>query len=204
MNYFVLAIIWIIWCTVHSALISITLTNFLKRRLGSNFRFYRFFYNLVAITTLIPVGLYTYFMQSEPLFRWEGYWRICQFFLITAAVFLFVAGARHYNLLQTLGIHQIRKGSTHSVLTESGEVDTTGILGLSRHPWYAGVIGLIWARQLDTSALIVNLILTAYLIIGTILEERKLLIEFGDKYLIYQKNVSIFIPIKWLMSKIGK
>jgi protein-S-isoprenylcysteine O-methyltransferase Ste14 len=143
-------------------------------------------------------------MQNEPLFRWEGFLRIFQIFLLVSAALLFFAGARHYNLLQTLGIHQITKGSTHSVLTESGEVDTTGILGLIRHPWYAGAIGLLWARELDISAIIMNLILTAYLIIGTILEERKLLLEFGDKYRIYQKNASMLIPVKWLMSNIGK
>jgi protein-S-isoprenylcysteine O-methyltransferase Ste14 len=71
------------------------------------------------------------------------------------------------------------------------------------YPWYAGAIALIWARHLDVSAIIVNVILTTHLTIGTYLEERKLVVEFGDKYRQYQKEVSMFIPYKWLKTKIG-
>jgi len=38
------------------------------------------------------------------------------------------------------------------------------------------------------------------LIVGTYLEEKKLVREFGEKYLIYQKRVSMLIPYKWLKS----
>jgi methanethiol S-methyltransferase len=46
------------------------------------------------------------------------------------------------------------------------------------------------------------MILSAYLVIGTLLEERKLILEFGDKYRLYQRQVSMFIPLKWLRSRI--
>ncbi len=61
---------------------------------------------------------------------------------------------------------------------------------------------LIWAGQMDVSTIIVNIILTAYLVIGTLLEERKLVREFGEEYRAYQKRVSMFIPFLWLRSKI--
>jgi protein-S-isoprenylcysteine O-methyltransferase Ste14 len=51
------------------------------------------------------------------------------------------------------------------------------------------------------STLIVNCILTIYLIIGTILEERKLVLVMGDAYRDYQKRVSMLIPCKWILSK---
>ena len=54
---------------------------------------------------------------------------------------------------------------------------------------------------MDVSALIVNVILTFYLIMETYLEEKKLVREFGEKYLIYQKKVSMLVPYKWLKSK---
>jgi beta-lactamase class D len=44
----------------------------------------------------------------------------------------------------------------------------------------------------------VNLVLSAYLVIGTLLEERKLMLEFGKEYRDYQGRVSMFLPIKWL------
>jgi protein-S-isoprenylcysteine O-methyltransferase Ste14 len=42
--------------------------------------------------------------------------------------------------------------------------------------------------------IIVNTLLTIYIIIGTILEERKLVLEFGEAYVKYQKEVPMLIP----------
>jgi protein-S-isoprenylcysteine O-methyltransferase Ste14 len=39
-------------------------------------------------------------------------------------------------------------------------------------------------------------------VIGTFLEEQKLVLEFGDQYKVYQRQVSMFIPLKWLGSKL--
>ena len=61
---------------------------------------------------------------------------------------------------------------------------------------------LIWARRIDVSAIMVNVILTVYLIVGTYLEEKKLVREFGESYRSYQKKVSMLIPYKWLKSNI--
>lgn len=89
------------------------------------------------------------------------------------------------------------------MITESGELDKSGVLGIIRHPWYLAAILLIWARPLDISTIIVNFIFTFYLIAGAYLEERKLIREFGEKYLNYQKRVSMLVPYKWLKTKIA-
>lgn len=203
MEYVMLAILWTSWCVVHSALVSITVTDHLKSRLGDHFRFYRLFYNIFAIVTLIPVAIYSYAVQSESIFVWDGYFRIFQVFLFLIAICLFFAGMRHYDVFQFLGIRQAKQRSISEGMTRTGELNATGILGMIRHPWYVGAIAFIWARQLDVSAIIVNVILTAHLIIGTYLEERKLVADFGDEYRAYQKEVPMFIPYKWLKSKIG-
>jgi protein-S-isoprenylcysteine O-methyltransferase Ste14 len=107
-------------------------------------------------------------------------------------------------MLQFLGLRQIRTGTSHSALTETGTLNTTGVLGITRHPWYLATIMLIWARGLDVSTLITNIILTLYLIVGTALEERKLLIEYGEDYRRYQQKVSMLIPFKYLKSRIQR
>ena len=130
--------------------------------------------------------------------------RIGQVVLLASAVWLFFLGGRHYDALQFLGIKQIQEGTANKVLTDTGELDTSGILGITRHPWYLATILFIWARQLDVSAILVNIILSAYLIVGTYLEEKKLIGEFGEKYMTYQDRVSMLLPYKWLKSKIVK
>ena len=202
MSYFVLAVSWIIWCGVHSGMISATVTDYLKSRFGSRFRFYRLVYNLVAIATIIPVILYGQSLQGNAIFRWEGLMILVQVPWLIIAVLLFLAGARRYDMLQFLGLRQIRTETSQSVLTETGKLDTRGILGITRHPWYLATIMLIWARTLDISGLITNIILTIYLIVGTVLEEGKLLREYGEDYREYQEKVSMLFPFKYVKSRI--
>jgi len=202
MKYFILALFWIIWCTIHSAMISLSATGYLKKRLGSYFSYYRLFFNIFAVVTIISLVLYAYSLQEQPIFLWNGYYRMLQISLLLIVVFLFFAGSRHYNSLYFLGIQQIREGTSHKALTDSGELDTTGILGVMRHPWYTAAIAFIWTRPLDITIIIINIILSFYLIIGTFLEERKLFLEFGESYREYQKKVSMFIPYKWVKAKI--
>jgi len=196
-----LAVLWIIWCALHSSMISVTATGYLKRRLGGRrFRIYRLIFNLVALVTVIPVIVYEQWLRGPMIFRWEGFLIVFQVILLISALLLFLAGARHYDLLQFWGLRQIKTGTSHNALTETGELDTTGILDITRHPWYLGAILFIWARQIDISALVTNIILILYFIVGTVLEERKLQIEYGDDYRRYQEKVSMLIPIKWLLS----
>ena len=128
--------------------------------------------------------------------------RIGQVLLIAIAVLLFFLGGRQYDARQFLGINQIKKGTPNRGISDTGELETAGVLGITRHPWYLATILLIWARQLDLSLIAVNVILTSYLIIGSYLEERKLIREFGENYLTYQERVSMLIPYKWLKFKI--
>ena len=201
-EYLILSLLLIAWCILHSAMISVSVIEYLKKCLGEMFRFYRLFFNLVAILTLIPVALFAYTIQTQVIFHWNGYMRIGQVILLGIAVLLFFLGGRHYDARQVLGIKQIREGISNKVITDTGELDTSGILGITRHPWYLATILFIWARQLDVSSIIVNVILTSYLIVGTYLEEKKLIGEFGERYLTYQKRVSMLMPYKWLWSKI--
>jgi len=202
MKYGILSAIVIAWCFLHSSMISISVTEYLKRSLGPKFRYYRLFFNVVSALTLVPVVLFAHSVRTQPIFSWDGYLRIVQVLLLGTSGLLFFLGARHYDARQFLGIKQIRKGTSNKAITDSGKLDTSGVLGMVRHPWYSASMLLIWAGQMDVSTIIVNIILTAYLIIGTFLEERKLVREYGEEYRAYQKRVSMFIPLSWLMLKL--
>jgi len=184
-------------------MIATSVTEYLKKHFGPRFRFYRLFFNLIALLTLIPVALFAYSIRTQAIFSWDGYLRIGQTLLLVVAVLLLLLGGRHYDVRQLIGIKQIKEGTANKAITDTGELDTSGVLGITRHPWYLATILLVWARQMDVSVIFVNLILTSYLFVGTLLEERKLIREFGDKYLTYQKSVSMLIPFKWLSSKIN-
>jgi len=201
-KYLTLSLLVITWCVLHSTMISVSVTEYLKKRLGFKFRFYRLFFNFVAILTLIPVALFANSIQTQAIFHWNGYLRIGQVLLLATAVLLFFLGGRHYSVRQILGIKQIKEETANKAITDTGELKTSGVLEITRHPWYLATILIIWARQIDVSVIIVNVILTFYLIVGTYLEEKKLVREFGEKYAAYQDRVSMLVPYKWLKSKI--
>jgi protein-S-isoprenylcysteine O-methyltransferase Ste14 len=59
--------------------------------------------------------------------------------------------------------------------------------------YFAGII-YFWTQTITLADIIVNIILTIYVIVGTRLEENKLRIEFGEVYAQYQKEVPMLIP----------
>jgi len=196
-------LLWILWCTLHSTLIATPVKDYLRKKLGDRFRFYRLFFNAASLTTLLPVVYYSIPIRQGPVFRWEGHLIIVKYLLLATSITLFVAGGRHYSLSQFLGIRQIKTGRANHTLSEYDTFHTSGILSAIRHPWYTASLMVIWARDVSLSTLLINIVISAYFVVGTILEERKLLLEFGEKYREYQKNVSMFIPYKWLKAKIA-
>ena len=203
MKYTLLIFLWIIWCSFHSFLASHAAGDYFKCRMGSGFVFYRLFYNLTALITFIPLVLYTHSLKGDVLFRWEGFLVYVQIFLGLISLFLLIAGLLKYDALQFAGLRQVLSGKSYSSISESGEIVSTGILGVIRHPWYLCGIIFIWIcyRNLYLSTLLVNLLLTIYFYLGTRLEERRLIREYGESYRDYMKKVSMLIPIKWILKR---
>ena len=59
---------------------------------------------------------------------------------------------------------------------------------------YLCLIIYLWSQTFRLIDIVVNSILTVYVLIGTILEEKKLVLEFGDYYIKYQQEVPMLIP----------
>ena len=201
-DYILLAILAIVWCALHSWLISVSVTEYLKQKLGSHYRFYRLFFNGFSLISLAVVIGYRYLIKGEIVFDWDGYLRIIQLIMIVLGVLLFLLGAQKYDARRFMGLTQLNEDVTKQGLTSSGELDTSGILSVLRHPWYTSLLLLIWAMPLDMAGLVLNSVFTVYLLIGAWLEEKKLIREFGDAYSHYQQHVSMLIPVKWIKSKL--
>ena len=201
-QYLYIVFLWIMWCVLHSFLISITVTEYLKKKFGARFRFYRLFFNAVSLLTLIPVVYYSFSLQGAAVFTWDGALVMVQYALFVISIALFLAGGRHYSMAQFLGIRQLRTGRTNRTLSQYDTFDSSGILGVIRHPWYLAAILIVWVRDISLLSFLINIIISTYIVIGAHLEERKLLREFGTRYRDYQERVSMLLPYKWLKAKI--
>ncbi len=203
-NHLVLALSLIAWCILHSAMISGRGVALAQHILRSQFRFYRLIYNIIAILTLIPIFLLWRNITPVSYVDWSGGLRIFQLVLWGTGFYLLLAGLKHYDGLQFLGFRQILSKKHAITLSESGDLHTRGILKVTRHPWYLAGFLVLWARDINSVSLIFNIIFSMYLVLGAMLEERKLRLEFGQVYVDYQKNVSMFFPWKWLKIKVKK
>lgn len=197
-DVFVLVILTIVWSFFHSALISPVIIKFLKKILNSKFRYYRIAYNLFSLGTLMLVLQYEMSIRKEIIFDWYDYFGVIRIFLFILTFALFYFGAQRYSFSEFIGLKQLNKQKINLTISRSGELDTSGIHKIIRHPWYLGTLIIIWLRDLSISVICMNIILSAYLIIGALLEEKKLINEFGHAYLDYKKRVSMLIPFKLL------
>ena len=114
--------------------------------------------------------------------------------LVPAALIVFVWGVRALRYFDTFGIHAILariggKGEKQPPLAARGPYRWV------RHPLYLAVLMVIWSYPtLTPDRLLLNVLWTAWVVVGTVWEERDLVAEFGDTYRDYQRRVPMLIP----------
>ena len=204
MTLFWFCIAWIFWCFMHSMLIEPCIANPIKKRLGRYVGYYRLMYNLLSAVSLLPLIWLTLSDTGDVIFSWTGPLAILRFICIVLAMVCFIEGARGYDLQYFLGVKQIRDGHESLLLGEEASFSELGVFALVRHPWYVGSFLFIWSiftRYSEKSFALAS-ILSVYLIVGTFLEERKIIAEHGELYRRYKERVSMFVPLKWLLRRI--
>ncbi len=195
MEYLILSSIWVGYCVLHSFLISIRFTNFLTRTLKNYYAFYRLFYILFSLVLLVWVIKYSAQLDNEIIITYVPPWSIIRQVLTWGALLMFFwAFFFNYDSLSFFGIRQILNFGKVKQTNPSEEIKKNGLLSITRHPMYLALIIYLWCQTFKLIDIVVNIILTIYVIIGTLLEEKKLVLEFGEAYRKYQQEVSMLIP----------
>ncbi len=102
-----------------------------------------------------------------------------------------VSSLRGFDVFGTLPLRAALRGTTlpPSVFVARGPYRYV------RHPLYLFMLLLIWSTpRFSTDQFLFNVLWTAWIIIGTKLEERDLLVDFGQTYHQYQASVPMLIP----------
>jgi protein-S-isoprenylcysteine O-methyltransferase Ste14 len=191
---------------MHSVLIDTSVLGLIKKHAPGLTRYYRIFYNALSLMTLIPLVIATRLAEGQVIINWEGYAVPVRILLLAAAFMLFIWGAKKYDMSYFLGIKQLKTGEEHLLLTDSEEFSETGVFGITRHPWYFGSLLFLWSilPAYPLPVFLAVCILSIYLVLGAMLEERKIIAQYGDSYRRYRKRVSMLFPWKWLMQLFRK
>ena len=152
----------------------------------------RVVYNIVAVLTLAPVVAYHLYLDSlgaVTVVDWSTLLLPLQIVLWLTALALFFWSARYYDLGAFLGLRAY--GARAAFVSD-------GPLMIVRHPWYLALLILVWSRDLALADLVTGAAITAYLVVGSLFEERKLVAEFGEHYRAYQKRTAMLVPwLRW-------
>ena len=132
---------------------------------------------------------------SHVLFHLHGPVRWLTTFASVAALAGFVWGVVALRGFDPFGTLPLRAASRGTPPPSSAFV-ARGPYRYVRHPLYLFVLILIWATpRLSTDRLLFNLLWTAWVVVGTRLEERDLLTDFGQTYRQYRHSVPMLIPL---------
>ena len=188
-NLSYLALAWLLYFAIHSALASLTLKRWLASHWPQFTPIYRLFYNILAVVLLIPPFWLLHIAESEPLWAWHGTWRLLANGLAIAAILGFWWSLRYYVSREFLGLRQIH------TTQERQRFSISPFHRFVRHPWYFFGLVIIWTRDMDPAWLVSCIAITLYFVIGSWLEEQKLVAEFGNLYRRYQRRVPGLFPL---------
>lgn len=181
-----LVMMWLAYFGLHSALASRGCKAALTARWPHASARYRLFYNLLAVLTLLPIGFWLWAYPGPGLWRWSGAGAWVANGLAGMALWGVVLSSRHYDMRAFLG--------TRAALESSAALRISPWHHHVRHPWYSLGLVVLWTRDMDVAMLVSALMITAYLVIGSRLEEEKLIAEFGDTYRRYRQCVPALVP----------
>lgn len=190
-----LVLVWLVYFGLHSLLASLPLKRWVARNHPDWMPGYRLFFNISATLLLVPPLAITYLDGGPRLWEWTGIgWWIANG-LAAAAAFGILCSLRWYDGSEFLGLRQWRGGVRAAEDQESFHLSP--LHRYVRHPWYSLGLALIWTRDMDPAFLTTAVMITLYFIVGSRLEERKLLVYHGELYRSYRRQVPSLLPLPW-------
>jgi protein-S-isoprenylcysteine O-methyltransferase Ste14 len=190
-----LALAWLLYFLIHSLLASHWAKKTVARHLAPLMPWYRLIFNLLALLLIIPPLIMLWFYRSDPLWQWQGLMAWLAYALMTASAAGFLWSMRYYDSGEFLGIRQLQRHQ-HEV-NDLERLHISPLHRFVRHPWYSLGLLLIWVQDMDPARLVSAITLSAYLVLGSRLEENKLLDLHGETYRNYQQRVPGLIPRPW-------
>jgi methanethiol S-methyltransferase len=195
MKYLWIALLWAGYCALHSFLISTGFTNRMIRMFKNYYAFYRLFYVAISIILFVPLVRLSAHLNDQVIVTYNFPLSIIRHVLQSGSLLMFFwAFFFDYDSLSFFGIRQIADFGKIKKIDPAQEIKKSGLLGIIRHPMYFALIIYLWCQTFRVGDVVVNTVLTIYILIGTRLEEKKLVLEFGDVYVNYQHEVPMLLP----------
>lgn len=195
-NLLLLAAGWALYGLLHSLLAAPRCKDWMARRMPGLRPWYRLAYNAFALLSALPLLWLIAIGDGPMLIQWTGawHWPARVIALIGGVGLLISFGA--YDLVEFIGLRQWRAGAAANVHDE-GEFRIGFCNRYVRHPWYFFSLLILWTQDMNAALLISAVAITIYLVIGSRLEEHKLIAAHGATYRRYMARVPGLFPVPW-------
>jgi len=186
------------FAVIHSLTASLPFKRLLMRGLGSRAdRLYLPVYSLVAMLTILPLVYQLYKNPGRVLYKIPSPWRWLmvggQLIASIIAPKAFLDAPHRFKIRSQLSVPQT---------PEAGSLNIRGIYRWVRDPFLLSGLVIIWLTPIMTvNLLVIYLLTTIYLYLGSLHWESRLIAQFGDEYREYQRRVNRFIPKSWKNAK---
>ena len=183
---------WILYFALHSALASIRIKLWVKTTFPGFFNHYRLTYNIFSIVLLAIVLLFQSTLPSHLITTLPVWTTIIGYIFIGAGFVIVALACKNYDMKEFAGVKPMSE-----FMPSKTYLKTNGLNAYVRHPIYLGMIFALsgyLSISFDYKTLAFSSIALVYLIIGAKLEERKLILLFGERYIQYKKKVSMLMP----------
>lgn len=190
-----LSVCWIGYFVLHSTLASLTAKRKVAAAWPRLMPYYRLSFNLLALLLILPILWLSYREQGPLQWQWQGIAAWLANGLALAALIGFWLSLQRYDMQEFLGLRQLRFNVQR--VEDQEHFHLSPFHRYVRHPWYFFGLVLVWTRDMHTTTLISSVLITLYFVIGSRLEEKKLLAYHGDIYRRYMARVPGLIPLPW-------
>jgi methanethiol S-methyltransferase len=177
---------FMVFSFTHSLLASNRVKQKLSNILGRAMRYYRLLYNLLSVMLFGWVMLA--WSSTSVLYVAPGIWSLVMYALQLLLLITLMACLKQTGMSSFIGTDL---GGT----TEKTKLVTTGCYSMVRHPLYLfSLLFFVLNPVMTTRWLTLTLLSAIYFIIGALIEERRLIAEFGSQYTRYQEQTPFIIP----------
>lgn len=178
---------WLLFAVLHSGTAGAGVRTGLGRLFG---RAHRLVFNALALVEIAAVmGLGAWLGRGAHMLPLPAPVHAVQLGMTVLGAVLLLSGLAAYRIGPFLGWAQLRG--------EEDEDQPLVIAGLHRyirHPLYSAALLLLWGRVIDELSLATALWGSLYLVIGSRIEEGRLLARYGEAYRRYRTTTPAFIP----------
>lgn len=203
-------VISVLWALLHSLLASRAAKQYVQTLVGTRTRngCYRFMY---VIQSVITVGWGTVWFLRQPdreLYHIPPPWSWLLRTVQLASVAMLFSAIRVIGYGRFLGLRQVsdllrghmpvpEPEAQGPPLAEHGTMDARGPFAFIRHPDNLPVFGILWFfPRMTTNRMVLATVLSAYAIVGSLHEESRLRIAYGNAFEKYQHVVPFLLP-RW-------